>query len=88
MTLIGRASGQDRLVAVKPRLQGVAERMRCSVPVSAAHPCLQGVAERMESSVLDWNIKSGTLSREIGVPTGTAHSADPLRTNRPMLIML
>ena len=32
--------------------------------------------------------KAGTLSREIGVPTGTAHSADPLRTNGPMLIKL
>ena len=44
---------------------------------SAAHPCLQGVAERMGSGVPGWNIRSGTLSREIGVPTGTAHSADP-----------
>ena len=34
----------------------------------------------MKRSVPDWNIKVPTLSREIGVPTGTAHSADPPRT--------
>ena len=31
----------------------------------------------MGLGVPDWNIQVPTLSREIGVPTGTAHSADP-----------
>ena len=40
----------------------------------------------MGRSVPDWNIKVPTLSREIGVPTGTAHSADPSRTPTHQLV--
>jgi hypothetical protein len=48
-------------------------------PLNPPHTLPQeGVAERMKPSVPAWNIQVPTLSREIGVPTGPAHSADPL----------